>query len=86
VKGEFNDQKEEVDLFRFGVICDLVGTLRLEHGDAEKLIHGKSEQVWKIPYSNRTRIAASTIRKWIRRQRSPKPRVSGWTLLKHFFM
>ena len=24
-------QKEEVALFRFGVICDLVGTLRLKH-------------------------------------------------------
>jgi hypothetical protein len=51
VKGEFNAQKEDVVLFRFGVICDLVGTLRPEHGDAEKLIHSKSEQVWKIPYS-----------------------------------
>ncbi|MCK5540597.1 MAG: DDE-type integrase/transposase/recombinase [Deltaproteobacteria bacterium] len=60
-------QKEEVALFRFGVICDLVGTLRLEHGDAEKLIQSKSEQVWNIPYSNRTRIAASTIRNWIKR-------------------
>ncbi|MCK5486309.1 MAG: DDE-type integrase/transposase/recombinase [Desulfobacterales bacterium] len=60
-------QKEEVALFRFGIICDLVGTLRLEHGDAEKLIQSKSEQVWNIPYSNRTRIAASTIRSWIKR-------------------
>jgi len=60
-------QKEEIALFRFGVICDLVGTLRLEHGDAEKLIQSKSKQVWNIPYSNRTRIAASTIRSWIKR-------------------
>jgi len=60
-------QKEEVALFRFGVICDLVGTLRLEHGDAEKLILSKSKQVWNIPYSNRTRIAVSTIRSWIKR-------------------
>ena len=60
-------QKEEVALFRFGVICDLVGTLRLEHGDAEKLIQSKSEQVWNIPHSNRTRIAVSTIRNWVKR-------------------
>ena len=60
-------QKEEVALFRFGVICDLVGTLRLEHGDAEKLIQSKSEKVWNIPYSNRTRIAVSTIRNWVKR-------------------
>ena len=60
-------QKEEIALFRFGVICDLVGTLRLKHGEAEKLIREKSEQVWNIPYSNRTRIAASTIRNWVKR-------------------
>ena len=60
-------QKEEIALFRFGVICDLVGSLRLEYGDAEKLIKKKSEQSWTIPHSNRTRIAASTIRNWIKR-------------------
>lgn len=60
-------QKEEIALFRFGVICDLVGTLRLKHGDIEKLIQSKSAQAWNIPYSNRTRIAASTIRNWVKR-------------------
>ncbi|MFV9645546.1 MAG: DDE-type integrase/transposase/recombinase [Desulfobacterales bacterium] len=60
-------QKEEIALFRFGVICDLVGTLRLEYGDAEKLIKKKSEQSWSIPGSMRTRIAASTIRNWVKR-------------------
>ena len=60
-------QKEEIALFRFGVICDLVGTLRLKQGEAEKLIREKSEQVWNIPYSNRSRIAVSTIRNWVKR-------------------
>jgi len=62
-------QKEEIALFRFGVIGDLVGTSRLEFGDAERLIKEKSEQRWNIPHSQRTRIAASTIRAWVRRYR-----------------
>jgi len=62
-------QKEEIALFRFGVIGDLVGTSRLEFGDAECLIKEKSEQRWNIPHSQRTRIAASTIRAWVRRYR-----------------
>lgn len=60
-------QKEEIALFRFGVIGDLVGTSRLGYGDAERLIQEKSEQSWNIPYSQRTRISASTIRAWVKR-------------------
>jgi transposase InsO family protein len=70
-------EKEAVALFRFGVICDLVGTLRLERGDAENLIRRKSEQVWDIPHSNRTRIAASTIRGWVRRYRKSGGQLSS---------
>lgn len=70
-------QKEEIALFRFGVICDLVGALRLERGDAEKLIRRKSEQTWDIPHSNRTRIAASTIRNWVRRYRKSGNQLSS---------
>lgn len=54
---------------RCGVIGDLVGTSRLEFGDAERLIKEKSGQRWNIPHSQRTRIAASTIRSWVRRYR-----------------
>lgn len=70
-------QKEEIALFRFGVICDLVGALRLERGDAEKLIRRKSEQTWDIPHSNRTRIAASTIRNWVKRYRKSGNQLSS---------
>jgi transposase InsO family protein len=71
------EQKEVVAMFRFGVISDLVGTLRLEHGDAEKIIHRQSERTWDIPYSNRTRIAASTIRNWVRRYRKSGNQLSS---------
>jgi len=58
-------QREEVALFRFGVISDLVCT-RLDPGTMAEMIRSKSNQRWHIPYSNRTRISASTIRHWMR--------------------
>jgi putative transposase len=59
-------QREQIALFRFGVINDLVGGVRLERGELERLIKDKSQRRWYIPGSNRTRISASTIRRWIR--------------------
>ena len=57
--------REEIALFRFGVISDLVCS-RLEPGDMARMIERKSRQQWQIPYSGRTRISPSTIRRWIR--------------------
>jgi len=60
-----NKQWEEVALFRFGVISDLVGATRLEHGEFAKLVREKSRQRWNIPFSNRTRLSEGTIRRWV---------------------
>lgn len=60
-----NKQREEVALFRFGVISELVSS-RLNPGELTGLIRQKSEQRWDIPYSNRTRVSAATIRRWLR--------------------
>ena len=57
--------REDVALFRFGVISDLVCS-RLDPGEMTELIKHKSEKRWQIPYSGRTRISESTIRRWIR--------------------
>lgn len=57
-------QREEVALFRFGVISDLVCS-RLMPGEMAGLIREKSSQRWHIPYSNRTRISEPTIRRWV---------------------
>ena len=59
------EQKEEIALFRFGVISDLVST-RLDPGETTQLVREKSRQRWNIPYSNRTRLSESTIRRWLR--------------------
>ena len=58
-------EREEVALFRFGVISELVCT-RLESGALTELIREKSRQRWHIPGSGRTRVSASTIRRWVR--------------------
>lgn len=60
-----DNQREVVALFRFGVISDLVCT-RLDPGEIAEHIRKKSNQRWQIPYSIRTRISQSTIRRWIR--------------------
>lgn len=58
-------QQEEVALFRFGVISDLVSA-RLDPGELTEHIRTKSNQRWEIPYSGRTRVSQSTIRRWLR--------------------
>jgi transposase InsO family protein len=60
------EQREEIARFRFGVISDLVGAVRLEQGETAKLIQSKSEQRYNIPGSHRTRISKSTIWRWVR--------------------
>jgi transposase InsO family protein len=60
------EQREEIARFRFGVISDLVGAVRLEPGDMAKLIRAKSRKRYNIPHSQRTRISESTIRRWVR--------------------
>lgn len=61
-----HEQREEIARFRFGVISDLVGGVRLDPGEAAGIIRQKSHQRYNIPYSDRTRISESTIRRWVR--------------------
>jgi transposase InsO family protein len=58
-------RQEEVALFRYGAIADLV---HLEPGTPGlyKRIKEKAEQLWPIPYSRRNRLAAETIRHWLK--------------------
>lgn len=70
-------QREEVARFRFGVISDLVGAIRLEPGDQAKLIAEKSEQRYNIPHSQRTRISQSTLRRWTNLYKSSNRQLSS---------
>lgn len=68
-----NDQEikriEQIALFRFGVLGDLV---HLQPGDKaiSRLLHEKADCDYQIPFSNRTRIAAETIRAWLKAYRN----------------
>ncbi len=61
------EQKKQIAVFRFGAIADLVGGIHLERGERERLIREKCERRWGIPYSDRSRLTRTTIRRWIKR-------------------
>lgn len=60
------EQKQQVAVFRFGVIHEFVGSTRLDHGEKEALLRDKCARKWEIPGSPRTRISRNTILRWVR--------------------
>jgi transposase InsO family protein len=80
MKDPDTDYRQAVALFRYGLIADLV---RLEPGakGLYALIEQKAASEYAIPGSTRTRVAAETLRDWLKAYRSggfdallPKPR------------
>lgn len=60
--------REQIGLFRYGLIADLL------HADGEKkglyaLLREKAERVYDIPGSRRSRVASETIRDWLKAYR-----------------
>jgi transposase InsO family protein len=64
------EQKRQVAIFRFGVIHDFVGAVRLDRGDQQTLLREKCERKYSIPFSQRTRLTRSTLLRWIKRYRA----------------
>ena len=60
------EQKQRVAVFRFGIIHDFIGSIRLSHGEQEKFLREKCTRKWEIPCSNQSRISRSTILRWAR--------------------
>lgn len=62
------DEKKnrEIGIFRYGVISDFVNGSTLDRHERKRLMKEKSARRWEIPYSEKTRISAGTIRRWIR--------------------
>ena len=60
------EQKQQVAIFRFGVISDFVSPTRLGWGERARLLKQKCDRQWQIPFSHRTRLSPATIRSWIR--------------------
>lgn len=56
--------REQIALFRYGLIADLMHREPAEKG-LYPLLHAKAERVYEIPGSRRTRVAPETIRDWL---------------------
>jgi transposase InsO family protein len=66
--GSTDPDRQAVALFRYGVIADILH-LPLHHRGLYKLLHEKAEREYNIPGSLRRRVAAETIRGWLRAYR-----------------
>ena len=60
------DKRQRIATFRFGVIHDLVGHMKLDPGEQERLIRGKCTRKWVIPFSDKTSISRGTIVRWMK--------------------
>ena len=56
--------REQVALFRYGVISELVART-LAPGEKEKLLTEIAGKEWTIPGSGRTHVGRSTARDWV---------------------
>ena len=63
---QVKNPNQEIALFRYGIICDIINDPSLDRQERRRLVKEKSARKWQIPYSARTRISAGTIYKWIR--------------------
>lgn len=75
-----HDHRQAVALFRYGLIADLIHLPPGSPGMGAKL-QAKAKQNYNIPSSQRQRVAAETLRDWLKRYRRggfdallPKPR------------
>jgi putative transposase len=64
VTGEVKDRQKTVSDFRFGIIADLVYS-HASGRELAKLIAEKAGRSYEIPFSQKTRITQSCIRKWL---------------------
>jgi putative transposase len=58
------ERQQRISDFRYGVIAELVFS-HVEAAERSRLIAQKSARQWTIPYSSRTTITTSCIRKWV---------------------
>ena len=63
-----DDYRQQVALFRYGLIADLL-TLAPGSPGLYQRLHEKAAREYTIPGSPRTRVAAETLRDWLKRYR-----------------
>ncbi|MEA3428417.1 MAG: DDE-type integrase/transposase/recombinase [Thermodesulfobacteriota bacterium] len=60
------DEKMQVAVFRFSIIGDFVNGSQMTRAKKRHLLQDKCARKWNIPFSTKTRISKSAIRRWIR--------------------
>jgi transposase InsO family protein len=60
------DEKQQVAVFRFGVISDFVNGSQLNRAQRRRLLADKCARKWHIPCSGKTRLSPGSILRWIR--------------------
>lgn len=80
MKNDSNKRLEEVALFRYSLITDLL-QLPPRSGEMQRRLKEKAAQAYAIPGSSRVHVAAETLRAWIKAYRKegftglqPRPR------------
>ena len=63
-----DDYRQQVALFRYGLIADLLNRPAGSPGLYQRL-HEKAAREYTIPGTHRTRVAAETLRDWLKRYR-----------------
>ena len=59
------EQKKKIAAFRFSVISDLAVGVYLDKEELRELIRQKAKRQWDIPYSDRSTISETTIKRWL---------------------
>lgn len=72
-----NEKRLKIASFRFGLISEFVTGVRLMYGEKEKLLNEKLKRSYDIPFSNRNRLARSTVEKWIGDYKKAGYRIEG---------
>ena len=60
------DEKQQVAVFRFGVISDFVNGSQLNAARRRQLLADKCARKWRIPFSTKTRLSKGSILRWIK--------------------
>ncbi len=63
-KTQLTERQRKLLDFRYGVIADLVFS-HVQAQEKSRLIAAKAARHWEIPYSSKTTLTASCIRKWL---------------------
>ncbi len=58
-------EREEIAMFRYGVISDLVSA-ELARGEQKRLLHEKAARQWRLPNQELKRFGVNTLRGWVR--------------------